>query len=375
MKKKGSNELIGEVFKSLKSGSKSINDVASEADTNWESARNSLELLKSLGLLVESEEGNKRLFRLKEPSRVYEGDTLFGLPLTKERNNRISYLFMRIRKKWEESTGFFPNKSQMQKVLVKAVEDCSLDVPVGWYKFGMISVRNYDPSIEYAFDMPADSVRIDECVFSAVDFYKDCRNSTELKNRQYSSKKNQLYLLKEKLSEIAIIRFTDANRSMLRQLLTEFAFAFPLRDDNRDVVNVLNTFLASVIYVVKNNDEAGLDACRSDLSAGFDVLWDLTATYMFYDSLKAFYAKDVLDSQFREDIECKKSVVLEHISNLEGCAKPVLEEDFADKKFLDSFMGIFQPKEEMTVEARSRLAEEFRKNKNRSNVFREHGID
>jgi DNA-binding transcriptional ArsR family regulator len=375
MKKKGSNEVITSVYNSLKRGPKSINDVADAADTNWESARNSLELLESLGVVIESEDGNKRIFKLKEPCAVYGGDTLFGLPLTDERNNLIAYLFMRIRKKWIKKTGFFPNKSQVQKVLVKTVDDCKLDVPVGWYKFGMISVRNYDPSIDYVFVEPSDSKRIDEYVDCAVDFYKDCRYSADLKRRQYSSKSSQLYLLKEKLSEIAVIRFTDTNRSMLRQLLTEFAFAFPLKEDNRDLVNVLNTFLATVISVVKNNDEEGLDACRTDLSAGFDALWDMVATYMFYDSLRAYYSKDILDGQFRTDLEYKKNEVMEHISHLEGCAKQMPDEEFAEKKFLDKFVGIVPPKEKMGQEGRRKLAEDFQKNKKRSDVFREYGID
>jgi DNA-binding transcriptional ArsR family regulator len=375
MKKKGSNELIEGIYMSLQSGPKSINDVAAGADTNWESARNSLELLKSLGLVIESEEGNKRLFRLKEPSRIYEGDVLFGLPLTKERNNLLSYLFMRIREEWKKKTGFFPNKSQVQKVLVKAVEDCKLDVPIGWYKFGMISVRNYDPLRAYEYVVPQDSKKINDCVSGAVDYYKDCRNSAELKNRQYSAKNNRLYLLKEKLSQIAFIRFTEENRMMLRELLTEFAFAFPLTDDNRDLVKELNMFLATVISVVKSNDEEGLDACRADLSAGFDALWDTAATYMFYDSLRNYYPKDVLDSQFRADLEFKKYEVMEHISDLESCVKQVKEEDFADKKFLDKFMGIMPPQEDMSREERKALVEEFAKDKKRSDIFREYGLD
>jgi len=373
MKKKGSNELIEGVYKSLKSGPKSINDVAAGADTNWESARNSLELLKSLGLVIESVDGNKRLFRLKEPCLVYGGDTLFGLPLTKERSNYISYLFMRIRENWKEETGFFPNKSQVQKVLVKAVEDCKLDVPVGWYKFGMISVRNYDPQGNYPFEVLSNSNKIDECVSDAVNFYKDCRNSAELKNKQYSTKNNRLYLLKEKLSQIAFIRFTEENRRMLRELLTEFAFAFPLTDDNRNIVKVLNTFLTTVISVVKSNDEGGLDACRADLTAGFDALWDMAATYMFYDSLKSYYTKDVLDGQFRADLEFKKYEVMEHISDLEGCIKQVTEEDFKDKKFLDKFMGIMPERDDLSQQEREKAFADMKKKG--SNIFGEYGID
>jgi hypothetical protein len=46
-----------------------------------------------------------------------------------------------------------------------------------------------------------------------------------------------------------------------------------------------------------------------------------------------------------------------------------------NKKFLDSFMGVLPPKEEMTSEERRKLAGEFFKNKNRSDIFMEYGME
>ena len=47
----------------------------------------------------------------------------------------------------------------------------------------------------------------------------------------------------------------------------------------------------------------------------------------------------------------------------------------ADKDFLDKFMEIVPPKAEMSLEERRKLAEEFQKNKNRSDIFKEYGLD
>jgi len=359
MKKKGSGELIEKVYSSVKAGPKSIKDVADDVDTNWESARNALELLAGLDLVAESEKGNKRVFRLKEPGTFYGGEVLFGLPLSKDQDNVLNYLFMRIRRVWSERTGFSPNRSQVQKVAVNAIEDCGLVVPVGWYKFGMLSVKAYDPSIDYSYDLPVDSERIDECIDAAVNFYRDCLDSASLKNRQYLSKKNELYQLKEELVKMAYLDFSEKNRLMLRQQLTDFAFSFPLKEDNREIVNVLNDIVRVLISILKNNDEASLCSCRTDMVSGFDALWDMVATYMFYDSLKEYYSKDVLDAHIRSAIDGKKAEVLEHLEDLEGCVKPVPIPDFKGREIIDKIRGSIPARPDPTQEERDKILAEF----------------
>jgi hypothetical protein len=375
MKKKGSGDLIEQVFTSVKSGPKSINDIASDVNTNWESARNALELLGKLGVVSELEEGNKRVFYLRGPNVSLNPDTLYGLPLSPEQDNLSNYLFMRIRDIWKQKTGKLPNKTQVQKVFVKAVEDCSLPVPIGWYKFGMMGVKNYDPLLNYSFSSPADSEKIDSCVVGAVDFYKSAGTVRELKLLQYRTKENILYQCKDELSEISYVKFNEGNRNHLRYLLTEFAFDFHSRNDDKDVSKLVNDFVSTMISLVRNSDDTAIDIYRIDLVEGFDALWDLVATCMLYKSLLGgFYKKEQLDFYMGYIIEAKKMTLRDHISYLEGFVKPASETSFKDKEFLDKFRGSATLKTAPTEEEIKQAAEAMVRKKS-SDVFREHDLN
>ncbi len=374
MAKKKTSDLIKQVFESISREPKSINEVAGDINTNWESARRALIFLKSLGLVVESEEGNKRFFRLsRSTGLVLNPETLRGLPLSRERENLINFLFMRIRDVWRGKTGVFPNKTQVQKTLVKVVEDCGLDVPIGWYKFGMMCVKHYDPEVNYLFRTPDAVESIESHIHAAVDYYKGYKSVVELKRRQYLDKGNNLYILREKIQDRLCFRFDEKGKSVLRHLFTEFAFSFPLRENNRGIVTILNDFVSAVISIVKDSDEKELNLCRMDIVEGFDSLWGLLATYMLFDSLSGFYPPEQLHDYFRDDIESKKESVREHTSYLGVYVKPAGEEDFEDKRFLEDFQGIIPLREELTQEDRKKLAEEFERGG--SDVFGEYDLD
>jgi DNA-binding transcriptional ArsR family regulator len=89
-----SRDLVRKILHSLKDGPKTVSDLATAADTTWESTKQYLESLRSAGLVIEQQDGNKRIFSLKISDR--RPDVYFGLPLKPEYEKKIDSLFNKI---------------------------------------------------------------------------------------------------------------------------------------------------------------------------------------------------------------------------------------------------------------------------------------
>lgn len=379
MTKKKTGELIQQISESLSRRPKSINVVASDVDTNWESAKNALETLKALGLVDETRVGNERIFRRKGPVlRAGRDDTLFGLPLTEEQERLIDFTFMEIKKEWTAAVGYPPTKTHIQKMITEVADECDLNIPRGWYKFGFMCVKNYDPRIDYPIVIPNIAEKIKKCITTVVD---KCRNLSAyaIKLQQYSNRKEKLYLTKESIIKLlGNYEFNQENRSNLRHLLTEFAFAFTVKEDalNKCTLTMLNEFIATMIRIIKDNSEEELNTYRQDLVEGFNNLWDLIATYRLFDSLSKFYTGDQLQDYLGSKIETKIATVNEYLKHLEDYAEPMKIEDYLEERtLLDKFKGTLIFKKEMSKEDRKKLAEIFAEDKDKSDVFGEYDLD
>ena len=375
--KKTTNQVIEQVYDTLAQKPKSIKEIADEIETSWESTRRALQLLKNLNLVTEKKQGNKRIFNLKKETKTRRNtETLYGVPLTKKQENQINYLFNETKKTWKQKTGDHPNKTQMQKTITKTIEDANLNIPIGWYKYGMMCVKHYNPLKEYTYTKPElDKEHTKKIIQKTIKYYSRFKTTYELKIKQYQDKKNTLYLTKEELFYNLCTQYNNKTRTNIREQITELAFSIPPKEDNKELIKYTNKFSQTMIHLFKNKTEKELNLNRAEIIQGFDSLWDLIATKTLYNSLKKYYPTTQLNTYFQQDIESKTTTVKESIEHLQGLMDPKKEETQINKQkqMLENFKGITSPKQLLTREERKKLAEQFEKNK--SDIFREYDLD
>lgn len=118
-----------EIIDQLRTQPLAINELAEKLKLNWRTAKNRLEHLRSLDLVFENEEGNKRVFYLKDK------DNYFDLPLTKQQEDIVLAIFSQIRQTAQVT------KTQALKILYETNKQFSLNIPVGWYLYGPICLK------------------------------------------------------------------------------------------------------------------------------------------------------------------------------------------------------------------------------------------
>jgi predicted transcriptional regulator len=370
-RKRSTREVIQLVFNSIKSSSKSINEVADEVETSWETAKDSLEFLEKIGKVKSKKEGGKTIFSVLNNNSLVEvnSNTIFNLPLTSYEEKLIDSLFVEIENEWIKQKKVKPNKTQMQKTIFDVAEKQNLDVPRGWYLFGAMCVKHYFPGTQYESLIPLNNSILDQ-VEESVSKYSECKNTAELKALQYSEYSNKLYQIKEKLSKISKIDFNEKNSSALEEYLLMFAMNIKKTNENEEIIETVNDFVSSLTHLIKHKTE--LDELREEISEGFSSLWELVGAYNLFETIvsKFNYNRKEYYSYFENRLFIFNEIAKEHINNIECfCKSKEIEDEFDKFKKIN----IEKPKT-LTQEERKKLAEKFSK-ENTSNIFREFNVN
>jgi len=377
--KRTSREVVEAVIKALKKGPKSIYEVAGETGTTWESVRKYLEMLREAGMADETEEGNKRVFSLKSCMEPFgRKDTLFGLPLSPDQENTINFLFMEIRKTWKEKTGSYPGRTQMQKILVDVADECKLDVPSGWYKYGQVCVKLYDPSEEYHYQPIEREEEIAGCINRIVEEKKN-QNAISMELMQYAKSRSTLYLKWyefEKRFEATYFS-EEKDRMKLRDILSEISFSFKGGEESERAARLLNDFLSAVIYMLKNMKPHEIDRLTKYVNDASRAVWNMVAIHNLFWSLseKGGYKKAFLMPYFALAIKTSESDADDCISVLRDLCgiDAIKENEFKGMEELLSLRGSVKERE-ISREERRKWAEEFAK-EDTSDIFRKLGLD
>jgi predicted transcriptional regulator len=379
--KKTSRQVIEGIINSLRKGPKSIFEVAQETETTWESAKRYLEMLKNIEMAEETEEGNKRVFRLKRCAESVErmADTIFGIPiLPKEQENTINFLFMKIRDVWKEKTGSYPGKTQIQKVLVDVAYKCRISIPTGWYMFGELCIKNYDPLVDYPFeDKSIDNKdMILKCIDEVIEEDKK-HNANYLRKKQYLESRNVLYLRQyEFVRYFDSVQLTEENKAKLIEMLTEITLNLPRTEDNIKAAELLNDLIRTVIYIIRNIKSDEIDVIRADILEAINAVWQAVAIHNLFESLSKnpYYNKNLLLPYFENNFRIFETVADEHISNIRELCKidELKETDFKGFEKIRALKGSVKEKK-ISREERKKAAEEFAKDD--SDLFRKFGIN
>lgn len=257
----GISELTSSIILILKEAPLSISDVADKLSIDWRTAASYLELLKTLGLAKEQTIKNKRVFY------YLDKDSYFNLPVKPKDKTIILTIYALIKKFCKEKFDKEPTKTQVYKIIWKINQLKQLNLPIGWYKYGPLSLQAYkgDEKEETKLSYEKDIKDITE-KYCALD-------NIELQNKIYEEENKKLYLIKKELLDKA----KDINKEELNMLLMDL-----------------------IKYVPEEAKETTIDFARATLLLGpkvtmeyFGNFWEYIALVIFKESIKNSYNTEI----------------------------------------------------------------------------------
>lgn len=370
--RKTKKQLVQRILQLLENKPMTRNELSEKVGSNWDTIENALGLLKSVGLIMEVKEGNKKIFKKAEESRVIKrNDTLLGIPITTEAEELCKYLFLKVKERWLKKTKEVPNKTQMQKVIAEITETVSLPIkiPCGWYLFGKLCILEYDPEQEYFTNFKGNISNLSEGIDKAIEIYINCKNAREVLFEQYQRKNKLLYLARLKLQQLLSYEITQENKQLISKLLHAFIINFSRREDNREIISLLDCYVSIVNQILLEKSGKELGDIQNTINDCFISLWELLATYNLFDDLvngDYGYEYEILKKYFDPRNETLVALCKEYLAELNSSLsiKPV------DKNSqLFKLMGSTKTKI-LTEDEKKRLFEDYEQ-KDISNVFGE----
>ncbi|MFH1510380.1 MAG: winged helix-turn-helix domain-containing protein [Candidatus Woesearchaeota archaeon] len=311
--------LIRKIMESLAKGPKSTSEISQETGLDRTAIIRYLDVLKESKFLSEEQKGTKKIFHI---SSTYRLDTYFGLPLTKEINEKIDSIYNKIRSKWKEKTGRKLLKTIAQKIICDVIKKCELNIPVGWYIYGGVCVKPYDYNNPYEFKGLNNEIM--KCVNETVIEYSENSFAYESKQQQYRKANNKLYDLKEDILRLLYSKnFSKNSMYVLQKKYLQFARLIPKGDEiYSELINDYDTLIIDIIKnwddFVDEKDSRNFAEFKHELTCSFEALWKLVAMFNFKQDLfnGGFYLQTVLDEHFKLDIAQAKEELIEISSEL-----------------------------------------------------------
>jgi predicted transcriptional regulator len=310
MERKSAKELIKRILKSVSDAPKSIHEIAKDCESNWESIKVYLESLKDAGVLHETEISNKRVFSLAQCEKINKNGNYFDLPIKSEDEKLIDSLFFKIREKWKQKTGMIPGRIQVQKTLARINKECSLNLPIGWYLFGPVCAKPYDPVLQYEFG--GLNPKIETCVTTVVSRYSIQKTASELKLLHYNEENHTLYKTKEILfSLLSSASFSKKYiHEINNQLYTLLKNSPPIFD--KVSKELVNDFVGLVLQMINTLSDEDLKLVKNDIYQSFNEIWKLIALYNYFSDLEPYYVKN-----FSKEIELKHFITEMNMQKME----------------------------------------------------------
>jgi DNA-binding transcriptional ArsR family regulator len=313
------SNIYNNIISELKKNALSISDLSQKIDVNWDTTRKTLEILKDLGVLDEKEEGNKRVFFIKDLNILeQEENTIMGLPLTEVQKETTKSLFKRINEIWSKKTDRPLNKTFLQKIAVNVIKQGKIEnIPYGWYLFGMTCVLQCDPK-EIIVKKDLIGKEYDQEIIKSVEKYSKIENTDRLMEFQYVQEGNELYLTKLRLNKDLLYEFKETELGLLKKTALNLVFSFKKEEDNEDIIELTDGFISIFGQLVNNLSIRELEDIRQNILEAFKALWNCIATYNLYKSLleNRFYEKELLNKIYLLKIRVLKSICEDYLNLL-----------------------------------------------------------
>lgn len=316
MGRKGSREIVKAIFQALQGGEKSVGQIVEHADADWNAISNYLQTLEEAGVVSCRKDGRKKIYSLEvSPKGDTDSEHYFGLPLDPEKENTINFIFETARTYWQEATGSTPGKTQMQKTLARVNDELGLDLPIGWYLYGEMCVKQFDPAQQYSFEEPSNRDELDRTIRDTVETYSQTGSVHDLVLQRYEEANNELYLLKEEIKHKHLIPEAADRSEEVVSRLYHFIYSLPEIDDD-EALSYINEFLSLASNLFQRKDADQIRRVDAELTETFAAVWRLIALYNYKHDMTEHYSESELELRIRPDIVSQKEEVKERLSAL-----------------------------------------------------------
>lgn len=291
------NDILGKIDKKALT----INEIADEIKSHWLTVREAIEFLEKHKLVEEFEEKGERKYKISE-GHPREDITYFHIPTDKKTKALALYLFNKIKETWLGVKGEMINKTFSQKIAVDVIEALKLDIPCGWYKFGKITLFNIDPNKDYGLTTePQNSKEIDSQIQKSIDKFKEYKYTWEIRKVQYEEHNNIQYQINQNLEMLGnnmVNLDSEENKKALPMQLEKLKNQIPDNDETKEIKLTLLNFISLInSYLLAGGK---VNEIKTLLHKSYESVWDVIATYNFYQSLleNEKYDKQILKSYF-----------------------------------------------------------------------------
>jgi len=324
--KKTTSELLKLIIKSVSEGEKSILEIANDIESNWETVKTYLVALTDAGILSEEDKGNKRVFIFKNNRN---NKTYFNLPLTSEQEKLAKGLFFRINEKWNQLRNTPITQLQAQKILVKIIKSHNLNIPVGRYIYGEISICSYCNTDLENFPIGQDIITELDTITEEV--AKD-KFAYETKQKHYLDL-NETYQNKEQILGILYSKTFDKNDvPKIQKLFLKIHINENQIIVDNEVQDILQAYSDLLFDINTCYDKELFEDNKRAFIQLFEKVWKLIAMFIFKNDLGKYYSQNTLDVKFVYDIEQTKREILDLARELQS---QVIEEEPTDKEYLE----------------------------------------
>lgn len=293
MGKKTKEELIEEILSALNKKKNTINEIANHIGSNWTTVRETLDLLEKYGLVgYRTEKNVKTYFRKKgrEETENEDHESYFNLPLTEKQKEIAHSLLGTVQQEYKRRKGKNPGKIVMQKIAEDVNIKSDLDLPSGWYLFGITSVVCYDPSKEYPENTELIGGKIKKEVSSVVDEYLRLKTIEDVMIHQYRKHGKKLYIAKLSLSKLGHMGVNLQDRETkqaVQEYLSDFLLYLPKGKYSEEVQDVVNRYVLTMNKLLLGKEN--LNKIKQYLCVAFNAVWEYVAAFHFYNDLLEYY--------------------------------------------------------------------------------------
>ena len=205
------------------------------------------------------------------------------------------------------------------------------------------------------------------------EIYSNCGNTYEIHAQQYERKNNKLYASKLKLKRLLHYRLDQNVKLLISKLLYSLEINFSKKEDNQDIIQLLNTYSSIInrLFVERNEEE--LEEVHNLIIDCFISLWEFMATYnLFSDLLNGNYGYtyEILRKYFNPRFDTLLALCKDYLEELNSYLLP---REIDQNSKLYKLMGSAKPKV-LTKEEKEKLFEDY-EDKNLSDRFRKFNLN
>ena len=306
--------LIREIIKSLAQGSKTISEIVDETKLDRATIGKYANLLHESGLLIEDQEGTSKRFTI---APNYRRDTYFGLPLSKENEEKFNTVYFLIKK-------YAGNKpllaTHVQKTIYAANKHCNLGLPCGWYIHGGIAIFSYDSNKKYEEEFKFENTS-KECIKEWTEKYTKNRYGYNAKQQQYEEEyPPEIYTIKEKI--LATLYSSEFEKHPHNSMLAVNINTVKLvASASKNLLSLddkpLVKFEKLLEEIAIKWPEKQIAEQKQKITSLFESVWRFIALHQFKTDLSKYYSSKILDAHFASDIKQQEEEIYTLIQTLE----------------------------------------------------------